>query len=804
MFRNYFKVAVRHLRRHKFITAINISGLAVGMACCMLIVLYVRDELSFDRFHKNGANLYRVTNIETNNATSHTGYDAGTQFPIGPNLKKDISSIKEAVRICAPGNTLYTVGDKKIWEENTAFADEGFFRMFSFPLLEGNPATVLKDPYSIVLTESTAKKYFGNTSPVGKLIKVGNGYSCTVTGVAKDFPSNTDLRLTMLLSFSTMLTEGLKVGNKLEEQWFMFANNVTYVQLPDHTDPAKLSNELKTFVSTHIGGILKKHDLRFSLELQPINNVHLHPEGDKGSTDNTPLIWLYIAIAAFLILIACMNFMNLTTARAHERAKEVGLRKVLGAERKSLILQFLTESLVISIISFLLAVLLVMVTMPMFNAVTGKTLSVFSSADAFLYAGLLLLVLVVGLIAGSYPALYLSGLIPVRVLKGNFIASGSRVLVRRGLVVAQFAVAVALIISTVVVFSQLRYWQNKNLGFDKEHLVNVYLSGVSGNDKIELLKSSFLNLSGVQQASKHNFLMGSGVFNNNPVVREGADDKEGFVAGIIQSDFDLLKTTGIKLVAGRDFNPALSTDSSDAFIVNQAAARQLGFKDNAVGKRIEWRPGYMNRHGTIIGVVEDFNLRSLQLPVDPIVYLVRQDEVAIITLRLGSGDQKAVLKKAEATWNSIVPDVPFNYTFVENDIQAQYAAERTLGKLFGIFSGLAIFIACMGLLGLSMLIARQRTKEIGIRKVLGASVADISMLLSKDFLKLVLIGICIASPIAWYGMEQWLQHFAFRIHIEWWVFAITAAVVVTIAWCTVSLQSIRSALMNPVKSLRSE
>ncbi|MBS0028426.1 ABC transporter permease [Chitinophaga sp. 22321] len=804
MFRNYFKVAVRHLQRHKFITVINATGLAVGMACCMLIVLYVRDELSFDRFHQQGNNIYRVTTTENSVGAGHIDYGAATPFPIGPNLKKDISSIKEAVRVCMPGNTLYTVGDKKIWEENTAFADEGFFRMFSFPLLEGNPATVFKEPYSIVLTESAARKYFGNESPVGKLMKVGNGYSCTVTGVAKDMPSNTDLSFTMIMSFSTMIKEALKVDNKLEEQWFMFSNNVTFVQLPDHTDPAKLNNELKTFVSTHIGGILRRHNIQFSLELQPLKNAHLHPAGDKGPVDNTPLIWLYVAIAVFLILIACMNFMNLTTARAHERAKEVGLRKVLGAERKSLILQFLTESLVISVISFLLAVLLVIGTMPLFNAITGKTLSVFGAADVVLYAGLLLLVLVVGLVAGSYPALYLSGLIPVRVLKGNFIASGTRVLVRRGLVVAQFAVAVALIIATVVVFSQLRYWQNKNLGFDKEHLVNVYLSGVDGDAKAALLKSSFLALSGVQQASMHNLQMGSGVMSNNPVVKEGADDKEGFVAGIVQSDFDLLKTTGIKLVAGRDFNPALATDSSDAFIINQAAARQLGFKDDAVGKRIEWRPGYMRRHGTVIGVVEDFNLRSLQVPVDPLIYMVKQDGAGIITLRLGAGDQKVVLKKVEAAWNSIIPDVPFNYTFVENDIQAQYVAERMLGKLFGVFSGLAIFIACMGLLGLSMLISRQRTKEVGIRKVLGASVANISLLLSKDFLKLVLIGICIASPLAWYGMEQWLKHFAFRIHMEWWVFAVTAALVVMIAFCTVSLQTVRSALMNPVKSLRSE
>lgn len=802
MLRNYFKIAIRHLQRHKLITVINVAGLAVGMACSILIVLYVSDELSFDRFHRNADNIYRITTT-TRTPDGATAYDASTQIALAPNLKKEISRITDAVRIWGPGKTLFTAGEKKIWEENAAFADQSFFQFFSFPLLEGNPATVLKDPYSIVLTESTARKYFGNESAIGKLIKVGNGFSCTVTGIAKDLPANTDLPLSMIMSFSTMIQQSLKADNKLEEQWFMFANNVTYVRLADHTDPAKLTKELQSFVTTHIGGILKRHNITFALELQPNRNVHLYPQGDKG-VNNSAMIWMYIAIAAFLILIACINFMNLTTARAHERAKEVGLRKVLGAERKSLILQFLTESLVISILSFVLAFVFAMALMPSFNAITGKELSLFATDRLPLYAGGLFLVVIVGLIAGSYPALYLSGLIPVRVLKGNFIASGTRVLVRRGLVVAQFAVAVVLIISTVVVFSQLRYWQKKNLGFDKEHLVNVYLSGIDGSAKTALLKASFQNLSGVEQVTMHNFLMGSGVFNNNPIVREGGEDKDGFVAGIIQSDFDLLKTTGIKLVAGRDFNPALSTDSSDAFIINQTAARQLGYKDSAVGKRIEWRPGYMSRHGTIVGVMEDFNLQSLQQPTMPVIYMVNQDAAAVLMLRLAAGDQKAMLKRVEAAWNSIIPDTPFNYTFVESDIRAQYVAERTLGKLFGIFSGLAIFIACIGLLGLSMLISRQRTKEIGIRKVLGASVSSISLLLSKDFLKLVLIGICIASPIAWYGMERWLQHFAFRIHIEWWVFALTAVLVVLIALCTIGLQSVRSALMNPVKSLRSE
>jgi putative ABC transport system permease protein len=803
MFRNYFKIAIRHLKRHKLITVINVAGLAVGMACCMLIVLYVRNELSFDKFHRNAGDIYRVTTGFQRPSNKQIDYGSTTQFPIGPNLKSDISSIKDAVRIYYPGNTLFTVGEKKIWEENTGYADAGFFKMFDFPLLEGDPATVLKEPYSIVLSAAAANKYFGKESPVGKTIKVGNDYACTVTGVMKDMPANTELQMSMIQSYKTWVDEKIKEKWYIEREWFSFSTNFTFVQLPEHTNPRQVEAEMRSFTDRHIGPILKRIGGQFELLLQPITRAHLHPLGDRGDVDDSPMIWLYVAIAAFLVLIACINFMNLTTARAHERAKEVGLRKVMGAERKSLILQFLTESMVISVISFILALLMAALLLPAFNRITGGELRLFDAADTFIYTGLLLLVLSVGLVAGSYPALYLSGLLPVRVLKGTLITSASGVFARKGLVVSQFAVAVALIISTVVVYSQLRYWQDKNLGFDKERLVNVYLTGIGSVDKSIVLKEHLLQLPEVEHASMHNMLLGDGIFNNNPIVAEGGQDKEAFVAGIIESDFDLLKTMGIKLISGRDFNPQMATDSTDAFIINKAAARQLGLND-PIGKRIEWRPGYMNRHGTVVGMVEDFNVRNLRQAVTPVIYLVRLRETAIVTLRLHPGDHAAAMKKAEAVWNQLAPDVPFNYSFVENDIVKQYASERTLGKLFGIFSGLAIFIACMGLFGLSVLISRQRTKEVGIRKVLGASVANISVLLSTDFIKLVLVGICIASPLAWYGMNKWLQHFEYRIYIQWWVYALSALAVIVIALGTVGVQAIRAALTNPVKSLRSE
>ncbi|MBC9933683.1 ABC transporter permease [Chitinophaga qingshengii] len=799
MFRNYFKIALRHLRRHKILTAINICGLAVGMACCILIVLYVRDELSFDRFHRQAANIYRLTKTESNNANGTMNHDPAIQFPVGPALKKEVAGIKDAVRIYIPGTTLFTYGEKKILELYNGYADASFFQMFSYPLLEGNPATVLKDPYTVVLSASAAKRYFGDQSPVGKVLKIANAYASTVTGVMKDMPSNTDLRMDIIQSFPTLLDR----NPSWDKLWYMFTNNVTYVQLADGTDSRKLEPALKEFVQQHIGSVLQKYDVQFSLQLQPLSHVHLRPNGDEGEIDNTVSIKIYIAIAAFIILIACINFMNLTTARANERAREVGLRKTLGAERKSLILQFLSESFLITFFSLITALILVMAFMPVFNQMTGKELRLFASGDSFVYGGLLILATVVGLLAGSYPALYLSGLMPVKVLKGRLMTAGAKSFIRRGLVVFQFATAVVLIIATVVVYTQLRFWQQKSLGFDKEHLVSVYLDGLDGLSQMNLFKAAVQDLPGVRQSSLNDFSVGVGIQRACPVAREGASDKEAFVTSTIAGDEALLKTTGIKLIAGRDFNPAMATDSTDAFIINKAAAKRLGWTD-PIGKRIEWRPGNFVKHGTIIGVTEDFNFRSLHYQVDPVIYQVRPQDAEILTVRLARGNHLAQLAGIEKIWNKLAPDNPFNFSFVENDLQKQYASEQTMGRIFGLFAGLAVFIACMGLLGLSMLIARQRTREIGIRKVLGASVVHVSALLSGDFLKQVLGGIVIGVPVAWYCMEQWLHRFAFRIHLYWWMFALTALIVLLIALFTVSIQSIKAALMNPVKSLRTE
>ncbi|RFS24059.1 ABC transporter permease [Chitinophaga silvatica] len=799
MFRNYIKIAIRHLKRHKLITGINILGLAVGMTCCIFIVLYVRDELSFDNFHTNGKNIYRVTTV-SKDKNSPTQYAAATQIPVGSTIKKEVKGIKESTRVYLDTNDQIQVGDKKL-SDNIAYIDPAFFKIFTFPLITGSAE--LKDPYTAVLSEKAAHRYFGSEPAVGKSLFVENNFHCTVIGVMKDMPENTDLHLDVMLSYATLIAQAKKDSSDLEKQWFMFQNNATYVLLEDKVDPASLKSDLNAMIDLHISKILKMLAIDFTFELQPLKNVHLHPQGDKGGVDKSSIVWIYLAIAGFLILIACFNFINLTTARAHERAKEVGLRKALGAEKKSLIFQFLTESSIISVISLVIAIGLVFIFLPTFNTIAIKNISILKP-DSFLYIGVILLTAIVGLVAGSYPAFYLSSLVPVKVLKGNFNTSNAGTLLRKTLVVFQFAIAVGMIICAGVVYSQLKFWQHKNLGFDKEHLVNIPVGGMKSG-AAEAFRTTLLQRTDVKGATLNNMMLGQGIFSNNPVANEGADSKESFAAGIIQSDFDLIKTLKLKLISGRDFNPQMSTDSSDAFIVNEIAAQRFGYTSETIlGKRIEWRPGSRVFHGTVVGVVSNFNVQNLKEAVDPVLYKIRNRDVGNLTVRLMPGDHLAQLKEFEQLFNSFAPDLLFDHSFVDQIIEDEYKGENTLGKLFGIFAGLTILIACIGLLGLSILIARQRTREIGIRKVLGASIANISVLLTKDFLKLVLIGGICGLPFAYFGMNKWLEHFAFRISVEWWLMLMAVALVILIAIAAISTQAIKAALANPVKSLKSE
>lgn len=802
MLRNYFKVAMRHLMRNKGITFINIAGLAIGMACCILIVLFIRHELGYNSFHERSREIYRLV-YETKYQDGTMGYGARTQFGAAPALKRDLSKIKEAVRVYDVGEVIIASGADTYKQENVKFADEDFFKVFSFRLKEGDAGSVLKEPYSVVLTASTAKKYFGNASPVGKVLRVQDDYDCIVTGVTEDIPSNSDIRFDMVFSFKTFLQNAAKAGSNPEQSWYGFNRNDTYVTLAPGVAPSALRGDLEGLVDRYITPIAKNLGQEFGYYLQPLTNVHLKPEGDLAPEESSTRLYIYGVIGLFIILIACINFMNLVTARGHERAMEVGLRKVMGAERKALTVQFLVESVLVCMLAFLLAVLLAQILLPGFNYVTDKTLVIFSPGNAALLGAMLLLAVVVGLLAGSYPALYLSGFIPLRILKGGSKNAGSKSLFRKALVVSQFTIAVALIISTAVIYSQLQYMQTKDLGYNKRGLVNFYLNNPKQVPSHAAFKAEMERLPFVQSAAYTSTPPGGGVTSVNPVGVEGSKNEDSKLAVVVNADFSYFTKMGVKMVAGRDFDARFPSDSIDAFVINKKAVAKLGLK-NPVGSRIEWRGGPVPRKGTVIGVVEDFNMQSLRLPIDPMVAMIRPGQARVLMVRLAPGDRQQQMARIEQVWQRMMPAFPYNYRFVEPSISSEYEQEKRTGSLFGAYACLAVFIAGMGLFGLAMLIARQRTKEIGIRKVLGASVTSIMTLLSKDFLQLVLISIFIAAPIAWFAAREWLQNFAFPVSMPWWAFVAAGCGALVIAFATISVQAVKAALLNPVRSLRSE
>ncbi len=796
-------MALRHLMRNKGITAINIAGLAIGMACCILIVLFVKDELSYNSFHTNAPSVYRLNcMIKENNGWE--GQMSISQFGAAPTLKRELSRVKEALRFYQANEVIVSVNNEKFRQENTVFADEGFFRLFDFPLLSGNAASVLKEPYTAVLSERTAKKFFGNESPIGKMIRVQDDYDCMVTGVAKDVPANSDLQFDMVFSFSTYMQNNAKIGRDPETIWFGFTSNQTFVQLAPGVTPAAMDKELKAFADKHVGPLAKNLGTQFQYRLQPLADIHLYPDGDTGTHENLSRLYIYGCIGFFIILIACINFMNLVTARASERAMEVGLRKVMGAERKALIMQFLVESVMVCIMSFVLAILLAAILMPGFNYVTDKTMALFGTGQIPMFTTLLLIAVAVGLFAGSYPALYLSSFLPVRILKGGLKSSGHRSLFRKTLVVSQFTIAIALIIATVVIYSQLRYMQQKDLGYNKNGLLTLYLNNSKQAPYREPFKNELSRLPFVKQTAYTNMPLGGQSVSNNPVGREGTREDESVSSIIVNADFNYFTNIGAKFVAGRDFSEKYPSDSLDAFVINKTAVAKLQLKEPVIGSRIEWRGGSKPRKGQVIGVVEDFNMQNLRLPIEPMVSMIRNGAAGMLTIRLEPGERQAQLARIEQIWKKLMPTFPFNYRFVEDELGNEYRAEQRSGSLFGAYAGLAIIIACLGLFGLAMLVARQRTKEIGIRKVLGASVGSITALLSKDFLQLVAISILISSPLAWFGMNKWLAEFPFRVDFPWWSFAAAGLLALLIAFLTISFQSVKAALLNPVRSLRSE
>jgi putative ABC transport system permease protein len=811
MIKNYLKIAMRQLRKQKMYTAIKIGGFAFSIAACLLIALYIRDELSFDKSAPNADRIYRLIG-DYQDAGVH---EKGVDWPsvMAKVIKQDFPEVEKSGRLM-PNSLFWGAGSNELkradqadntHEDGFAYADQGLIDILNVPMVYGDARHALTDPLSMVISKSKADKYFPGQNPVGKVMFLNNNKTkpFKIAAVMADLPANSHLH-----DFKFLITlAGVEFWNGEQATWD--ANNYhIYMVLKQGTNipqfEKKVSNNiLKNY---YVPNMIRNGDKRasrvmdiFRMRVQNIRAINLYSYDihDGMSHGDIRFIWLFGAVAGFILVIACINFINLSTAKSANRAKEVGLRKVVGSQRSGLIQQFLAESLLYSFFSFILGLILAWILLPYFNTLAAKSL-VMPWAQWWLVPVVLASACVIGVVAGIYPAFYLSGFKPVDVLKGKLSTGSKSSLLRNGLVVFQFTTSIILIISTVVIYNQMQFILNKKVGFEKDQVLMIQGTNTLDN-QVKSFKSELVKLSSVKSASISDFLPVSGTKRNgNEFHNEGKEKEEAGVGGQFWDvDHDYLQTLGIKLVAGRNFNPDMKTDSQ-AVIINQTMAKKLGLK-NPIGKRIvNYGPAKI-----IIGVVQDFNFESMRDGIEPMVLHLAASE-SIVSVKIKAGDVKNALAQITTTWKQFAPNQPIRYTFMDERFASMYADVQRMGHIFTSFAILAIIIACLGLFALAAFMAEQRSKEIGIRKVLGATIGNITAMLSMNFVKLVFIAIVIATPIAYYAMTKWLQDFTYRVDISWWMFALAGFVAIMIALVTVSYQSIKAALMNPVKSLKAE
>ena len=816
MLKNYFTIALRNLKKHKGFSFINIFGLAVGLTCCMLITLYIYHEYSYDRYHEKGSRIYQLGAVFESKGEAQN--QPTVPAALSEALKQDFPEIEERARLLSlfqDDKTLLQYqeagGNIKPFYENKGYvADASFFRMFTYNFTEGDPATALENPNSVVITEEIARKMFGEQTAVGKVIRISsstNGdHDYTVTGVFSPYNSPSHIDARFLLS-----TRGGGLENFFYDNPTLVNNNMfyTYFLLKEGSNAQGLEQKFPAFIEKHMGEDLKAMGTGRSLFLSQLENIHLDPRLAENITPAASLVYIRIlaSIAILTLLIACINFMNLSTSRSSKRSVEVGVRKVLGAEKQSLIWQFLGESLIMALVGFLFAVALVLLLMPLFEKVSGKEIELSLAQHGLLFLAFVLLAITTGFIAGSYPAFYLSSFKPVRVLKGRFSNSLAATSLRKGLVIFQFVISVALIIASVIISNQMSYLRSKDLGFIKEQQVVIPLRSATAKANYPALKDKLESNPAIENVGGSYYY--PGIFNPTDwmMYKEGNSMKDSKSVYINFVDDSFLQTLGIQAVEGRLFSPQFPADTNRTIILNKKGVEVMGFAsaDDAVGNWVafDWQ-GQQYRY-TIVGVVQDFHFKDLHMEIEPYGFLLNNStDQNYIIAHTGQGNMGGTLAAIEKDWNALNPNEPFEYSFLDQDFQKNYQAESQLASMISYFTIIAIVISCLGLFGLATFSAEQRIKEIGIRKVLGASVTSLVALLSLDFLKLVLIAIVLASPIAWYFMSEWLETFAYRISIGWQVFALTAVLAVLIALLTVSFQAIKAALANPVKNLKIE
>jgi putative ABC transport system permease protein len=801
MFKNYVKIAFRNLWRHRAFSGINLLGLAVGMSSFLLIFSYVSFERSYDAFNQKADRIYRVRcDTKTQTEVIHTGMTAGAT---GPAIKANYPEVESEARICYM-SFLTRHGNRVFQEKNILGADSNLFAIFTLPLVKGDSATALREPNSAVLSEAGAQKYFGSDDPMGQTLMLEGKWPIKVTGVMKNIPPNAHFHGDVLISMNTFMGRLFGDWGKSWDNFDWF----TYLLFRPGADPARLEARLRPFVNENTADVTKRTGMSYTLHLQPLRSIYLGPTLDNygsgeptGSKTNTNI---FSIIGAFLLLIACINFVNLTTARASERAREVGIRKAIGAVRGQLTWQFMGESILLCLIAFVLAIGLCNALQPLFT----QLLATHIPLHAFGYNSYILILfgiaIGIGAVAGIYPALVMSGFNPIAVLKGRFVSTKKGLAMRQILVVFQFTISTALIIGTIVVFNQLRFMQNQDLGFQKDQVVAISYFGDSvvrvNQEQIRQELLSIPNVTGVSFSSNV-----PGTSPNNWYLRVA--NPNGTMQGINLNwyvvDFNYFKDYGIKLLAGRGFSNSFATDSTKAIIVNEAAARSLGYVDPV--KALGQKYSMWGVDGTIIGIAKDFHFQGLQASIQPLGFRILDPGFYnTISVKVAGDHIQQTVAALGDRWKQLAPTRPFQYSFVDQDFAKLYSSEDRFQRVFLYFALLAIFISCLGLLGLAAYSTIQRTKEIGIRKVLGASVATIVGLLSREFLRLVLISLVIASPIAWFAMHSWLDNFAYRTAIQWWVFPLAAGAAVLITFMTVGFHAVKAAVADPVDSLRTE
>ncbi len=800
MFRNYLSVAIRNLRRHSAYSLINIAGLAIGMATCILILLYIQDELSYDRYHPHADRVYRIVDdIESGGQTVQT---AGTPTGWGPALKRDFPEIELVVRLRGTESAwLVDLGNTIYYERKVIWAGSDLFEMFSIPLAEGDQSVALAEPYSMVISEDLAFKYFGDEEAIGKAVNLDNRWDFTVTGVMKNIPTNSHLRPDMFVSYTTMTA--IQSGWDLDD-WEYHRNLYTYVRLRENVSPSDFEAKLPAFLERHAGDQYREAGISLRPSLQPLADIHLYSNRESEHEPNGDIryVALFMAIAFLVLIIACINFINLATARSEMRAREVGVRKVLGSNRIQLIRQFLGESVLMAGLAAVLAVILVLLALPAVNEIAGKQLAL-PITDWMVLAALVLGTTLIGLAAGSYPAAYLSGFLPALVMKGSPETGKKGLGMRQVLVVIQFSMSIFLLASTAVIHDQLDYIQTKRLGFDKEHVMVVPIVGSPQLPNTPVLKQRLSGLPGVVGIATTTGVPGMRALPTFGVRPEGMRPEDHLMMATLHVDENFLDVMNIDVVAGRNFSPDWGTDTTGGVLLNETAVRSLGWgaPADAIGRQFERLSFEGVVPGRVIGVVRDFHLRTIHEEIEPAAIMTSTYHIFVL-IRIEPEGISETIGRIEEIWRDVDPRFPLDYTFLDEDFDALYRTDRLLGEIFAVFAFLAVFVACLGLLGLASFSIQQRTREIGIRKVVGSSVSGIVMLLSKDFLKYVILANLIAWPLAYFVMSNWLQNYAYTSDIRYGWFLAAGLLALLIAWLTIGAHAVAASRRNPVNALR--